>query len=380
LGVSQVFTAVRAGAGATDFQVDQLNTANSMANLSATVNAFAIDITGAPVGLTRVDFTQGTTGPNGNNLITTNKPLEFSLSGFSGGTYSVELGSRITLTATDGTTEIFEAIDIPAPAPVGAVGYDVEPTTLDTLNNLKTAIDASVLGGKITAVVADPFINFTQVTAGSGGNTPITVAFDALPITLSPTGFAGGANSGLNLTNPLSPIAISVKELTVYNGNNILIVEDSESVSASEFNILNRSQQIEFSEYVFNGTGVDVEGQTSQPLSDENVDDGYKFIGFRDQPIVDPNSQVFVKVDAFITNLPTWDPGLGYPANTPRPKIPPVSFSINLVVDLLEDKVFGDSFAPSPASRAAANVKLSAREIDGNRIVLSNSVVKKPEI
>ena len=164
-----------------------------------------------------------------------------------------------------------------------------------------------------------------------------------------------------------------------YNGNNILIVEDSESVSVSEFNILNDSTEIQFS-YIYNGQSLSVTGQTAQPLSDENKDDDYKFVGFRDQPIVDPNSQVFVKLDAFISNLPTYNAAAGYPANTPRPKIPPVSLSINLVVDLLEDKVFGDSFAPSPASRAAANVKLSAVELDDNKIMLSNSVVKKPEI
>ena len=376
-GVTQAFSAIIGGVpGPAEFSVDNLNPANTIANLAATVTGFPIDITGVAVGNT-VTFTQGTNGPDGNTAILSSDDTELDPTSFSGGRFSVELGAVITITSTDGTVATFTAVD----GATTATTFDVQPTTLDTLNNLSTAIGLSAINGKVTPVVADPLIGLIQVIPGAGGNIPITITNDAIPATLAPLGFAGGANSGLNLTNPLSPIAISVKELTVYNGNNILIVEDSESVSASEFNILNRSQQIEFSEYVFNGTGVDVEGQTSQPLSDENVDDGYKFIGFRDQPIVDPNSQVFVKVDAFITNLPTWSPGLPlYPANTPRPKIPPVSFSVNLVVDLLEDKVFGDSFAPSPASRAAANVKLSAREIGENRIVLSNSVVKKPEI
>ena len=171
----------------------------------------------------------------------------------------------------------------------------------------------------------------------------------------------------------MSPVAITVKDLTVYNGNNILIVEDSESVSASEFNILNSTKELSFV-YTFDGTNIDPEGQTAQPLSHDSEDSRYKFIGFRDQPIVDPNSQVFVKIDAFIANLPDY---VGvYPANTPLPKIPPISLSINLVVDLLEDKVFGDIAAPSPASRAAANIKLSAREVGDNKIIIDNSTTK----
>jgi hypothetical protein len=346
-----------------------------MANLAARVTGFAIDITGTSIG-NIVTFTQGTDGPDGNRAINSSDVTELTTTNFVGGTFSVELGSQITITSTDGTVATFTAVD----GATTATTYDVQPVTADTLNNLSTAIGLSAINGKVTPVVGVAVMNLTQVLPGSGGNVPITITNDAIPATLTATGFAGGANSDLNLANPLSPIAITIKELTVYNGNNILIVEDSESVSATEFNILNRSEQIEFSEYVFDGAGVDIEGQTSQPLSDENHDDSYKFIGFRDHPIVDPNSQVFVKVDAFIANLPDWGIGAGYPANTPRPKIPPVSFSINLVVDLLEDKVFGDQFAPSPASRAAANVKLSGREIDGNKIILSNSVAKKPQI
>jgi hypothetical protein len=324
-----------------------------------------------------VNLTQGTAGPIGNTPILSTNDTELDPNGFGGGTYSVELGSRITLIATDGTTEIFEAIDIPQPQPPDAIGYDVEPTTVATLNNLKTAIDGSALAGKITAVVADPFINLTQVVGGVAGDTTITVTNDFLPPTLTPTGFAGGADASLNLANPFSPVAITVKDLTVYNGNNILIVEDSEAVSASEFNILNRSEQLSF-EYDFNFSSFDPNGQTSQPLSNDNEDSSYKFIGFRDQPIVDPNSQVFVKLDAFIANLPQY---IGaYPANTPLPKIPPVSLSINLVVDLLEDKVFGDIAAPSPASRAAANIKLSGREVGEGRIIVDNSTTKKPRI
>ena len=359
-----------------DFAIDNLVPSQTIDNLRDAINNSPINISALSNGLV-VNLTQGTAGPIGNTPILSSNDTELDPNGFGGGTYSVELGSRITLIATDGTTEIFEAIDIPQPQPPDAIGYDVEPTTLATLNNLKTAIDGSALAGKITAVVADPFINLTQVIGGVAGDTTITVTNDFLPPTLIPTGFAGGVDASLNLANPFSPVAITVKDLTVYNGNNILIVEDSEAVSASEFNILNKSEQLSF-EYDFNFSSFDPNGQTAQPLSNDNEDSSYKFIGFRDQPIVDPNSQVFVKLDAFIANLPQY---IGaYPANTPLPKIPPVSLSINLVVDLLEDKVFGDIAAPSPASRAAANIKLSGREVGEGRIIVDNSTTKKPRI
>ena len=328
--------------------------------------------------------TQQEIGTVGNGLIaTSDSPGGVTNPGtFTGGIDNITDGLLIVLEDPGGGVETFEFDFAGGGVAPGNVAVAIDNgTPAQSMRNLNDAINASALDMLAAHTVGELVVNVTQDDSGVAGNIAITSSIGAQ---IAVVGFAGGAAVGgaigLNLTNNLSPIAISVKDLTVYNGNNILIVEDGESVSASEFNIIEQSEQLQFS-YTWNGNLFTPEGQTAQPLTESHHEDGYKFIGFRDQPIVDSNSQVFVKVDAFISNLPVWataDPA--YPADTPLPKIPPVSFSINLVVDLLEDKVFGDVFAPSPASRAAANVKLSAIDIGDNRIVLENSVSKKPEI
>ena len=175
--------------------------------------------------------------------------------------------------------------------------------------------------------------------------------------------------------NDLSPIALSIRELTVYNGDNILIVEDSESVPVESFNVLTRPETFQY-EYTYGGVPIIPTGQPAATLANFKKNTGYKFIGLRDQPIVDTNTQVFVKVEGFIANQPTYNGG--YPANTPLPKIPPISLSINLVVDLLEDKIFGDPAVPSPASRPGANIKLGARRRGATKLLISNSNVRNP--
>jgi hypothetical protein len=361
-----------------------VNSTEAMASLAVVLDAVG-GISAVAVGLD-VTVTQDQIGTVENGQLATSSATGvrgISNPGtFTGGIDNITDGLLIVLEDVGGLTETFEFDFAGGGVAPGNIGVTIDNVTpAQSMRNLNDAINASALDMIAAHTDGTLVVNVTQDDSGAAGNIPITSSIGAQ---IAVVGFAGGAAVGgaisLNLTNNLSPIAISVKDLTVYNGNNILIVEDGESVSASEFNIIEQSEQLQFS-YTWNGNLFTPEGQTAQPLTESHHEDGYKFIGFRDQPIVDPNSQVFVKVDAFISNLPVWataDPG--YPADTPLPKIPPVSFSINLVVDLLEDKVFGDVFAPSPASRAAANVKLSARDIGDNRIVLENSVSKKPEI
>jgi len=353
------------------------------ANLASKINAI-VGFSAVQVGdICRVSQSEVGTVGNGQVAKSDNAGRVSDPVTFTGGVDNVTDGLLIQLQDSDGTVSTFEADFAGGGVAPGNIAFAIDNAIpAQTMANLAFAINAvPALDIQATHVIGSLVINVTQLTSGVAGNTAIT---SSIAGEIAPVGFAGGvgvAGLSLNLTNNLSPIAITVKELTVYNGNNILIVEDSESVSVSEFNVLEESKEMQFS-YILNGLPLAANGQTAQPLSNENKENGYKFVGFRDQPIVDSNSQVFVKIDAFITNLPTWAVGAGaYPANTPLPKIPPVSLSINLVVDLLEDKVFGDSFAPSPASRAAANIKLSGQEIDGGRkIILSNSVAKKPRI
>lgn len=352
----------------TDFAVVQETPATTMSNFAAAVTAWGGNVTGSSVGTTAT-LTQGTAGPDGNTTILSSDDSELEPTGFSGGTFSVELGSIITLEDTDGTIATFTAVD----GATTATTYDVQPSISDTLDNLLTAIGLS--GIDISGVNNSPILDLTQDQSGSGGNNTITVTNDATPATLSPSGFTGGTNMSLNLVNPLSPIALSMRELTVYNGDNILIVEDSEAVSVGDFNVLSSPETFQYTFQYPLGNLLTPTGQPAAVLPVQQPESDYIFVGLRDQPIVDANSHVLCKIEAFMQSVPTYDGA--YPADTPLPKIPPISLSMNLIVDLLEDKIFGDPLVPSPASRAAANIKLGTQDIGNNRIRITNAVSKK---
>jgi hypothetical protein len=367
-GGEVTFTARNTVVAATDFQIDNVDPSNTITNFVGAVNTNPFDVTGIGVGTTAT-LTQGTNGPDGNQTIATSDSDEFTVAGFTGGTYSVLLGTTITLTDTNGTTATIEAVD----GATTATTFDVQPTISDTLDNLNTAI--GLAGLDMTGTNSDPTLNLLQNVDGATGNTPIGIA-DAGG-TVTAVSFTGGTNASLNLVSDLSPIALSIRELTVYNGDNILIVEDSESVPVESFNVLNRPETFQY-DYRFGGVPIVPTGQPAATLSNFKNNSGYKFIGLRDQPIVDPNTQVFVKVEGFIADQPGYNGA--YPADTPLPKIPPVSLSINLVVDLLEDKIFGDPAIPSPASRPGANIKLGVERRGQTRFILTNSTVKKPKL
>ena len=367
-GGEVTFTARNTVVAATDFQIDNVDPSNTIENFRDTLNANAFDVSATSVGTTAT-LTQGTNGPDGNTTIATSDSDEFTVAGFTGGTYSVLLGTTITLTDTAGTTATIEAVD----GATTATTFDVQPTISDTLDNLNTAI--GLAGLDMTGTNSDPTLNLLQNVDGSTGNTPIVIADDGG--TMTAVSFTNGADASLNLVSDLSPIALSIRELTVYNGDNILIVEDSESVPVESFNVLNRPETFQY-DYRFGGVPIVPTGQPAATLSNFKNNSGYKFIGLRDQPIVDPNTQVFVKVEGFIADQPGYNGA--YPADTPLPKIPPVSLSINLVVDLLEDKIFGDPVIPSPASRPGANIKLGVERRGQTRFILTNSTVKKPKL
>jgi len=289
------------------------------------------------------------------------------------------VGGSVTIQDSDGTNVTFTGVASGAVAPQFTIDQNVPGTTF---TNLNVAINGSALA--ISSVQGSPVT--LQLTADNPGLAGNDVANGGLSTMVSPnifiltvTVFNNGVDGSIsfNLTNPVSPIGVTLRELTVYNGDNILIVEDSESVSAGMFNILTRPETFSYTYGFGSGIGVNIPGQPQSPLNKYKSEHAYKFIGFRDQPIVETNSQVFVKIEAFINAILTWNVGAGaYPANRPLPKIPPIPFSMNLVVDLLDDSIFGDALVPSPASRSAANIKLGKKDLGNNEIVITNSTTR----
>jgi len=323
-----------------------------------------------------VTMTQFGTVGDGANATSTSAPGDpngIDCSGFFGtgvgGVNNVSAGSTVSLTDSGGLTVIFTPVTSGAVAPQINI---VQATPLTTMTNLANAVTASAL--TITAV-AGLTVNFTQNVTGAAGNTAIV---SPVPAELAAVGFAGGVTGlpiGLNLVNPLSPIGITIRELTVYNGDNILIVEDSESVGANDFNILDRPETFQYT-YGYGGFPCTPQGQPAVTLQNFKNEHDYKFIGFRDQPIVETNSQVFVKVEGFINAILA--SLAAYPVGPPLPKIPPIPFSMNLVVDMLDDSIFGDPLVPSPASRSAANIKLGKLDLGNGEIVITNAVARDP--
>ena len=303
------------------------------------------------------------------------------LSVFSGGTNNVGQANTIAVTDAAGT-----AVTFTATYDTGAVGTNFtisQAVPATTMANFRAAVNAHAFTVTATIDGGDPLkINLAQDTVGPtgnfvGGNGNIqVVALRGFPGLI--VNFAGGANAAPFITGNLSPIALTLRELSVYNGDNILVVEDSQSVSVGNFNVLNRPETFQYSYQYPAPTTIVPLGQAAATLNDFKGEVGYKFIGLRDQPIVTPNAQVFVQVEGFIESIIT--AAGGYPENTPSPKIPPISFTMNLVVDLLEDSIFGDPLVPSPASRAAANIKLGKKRVGENKIIITNAVSRKPSL
>lgn len=146
---------------------------------------------------------------------------------------------------------------------------------------------------------------------------------------------------------PIFSVAITVSNLQLYNGQQLFLQDPLEQIAADTFSILPVST-------------------TRSPL----VPAGFRFeapynykrrrsrffSGMRDTPVVSNNVEILLTVHAFI-NIPIPSP--------PVVAFPPleIPFTANLIVDILEDKVFGDPRNPSPASRAGATVKVGVREL-----------------
>ena len=377
-GLDETVTSANPVINPNDFLVGA-NESITATNLATILNAFGGITAAALANVVTVTMNQVGTIENGQIATSSNESITRGISApatgtFTGGSDNVSPESTVTLEDAAGITQTFTAKRAAAGSPEFTIDQVTSP---NTATNLANAINTDPTGIAITANAVGLVVNLTQDVTGVAGRTTIATTFPLGGVVgYTAAGFAGGGDPALDLVNDLSPIALALQELVVYNGDNILSIEDSESVSIGDFNILNRPETFQYSYNYGGGFTLTPTGQAAATLSPFKGDASYKFIGLRDQPIVDPNSQVFVKVSGFVANVPT--AGAGYPANTPLPKIPPVSLSINLVVDLLGDKIFGDPLVPSPASRAAANIKLAQRKVGPNKILVTNTVTKKP--
>lgn len=137
-------------------------------------------------------------------------------------------------------------------------------------------------------------------------------------------------------------VAISISNLELYNGQQLFLQDPLEEIAADTYSILPTSTT-----------------RSPNPTFPFEAPYNYGrrrsrfFAGLRDYPVIKNNVEVFLTVRAFI-KVPV--PGI----IPPRLEIP---FTANLIVDILEDKVFGDPVNPSPVSRAGATIKLGTREL-----------------
>jgi hypothetical protein len=191
----------------------------------------------------------------------------------------------------------------------------------------------------------DPVASVT-FPAGSGRARPIVMSIKLDYAKYRLLGLQANMQSTYAVTVPPIPngtsdIAITLKNFQLYNGQQLFVVDSEFEMSAMTFDIL-PSDVARNSGLTSGPTYVELPFNYRRRMS-------RFFTGMRDQPLVDSNATIYIMVEAF------WA----------RPQASDVSvpFTLNAVIDFLEDKVYGDPKNPSPASRAGANVKLGTREL-----------------
>ena len=155
------------------------------------------------------------------------------------------------------------------------------------------------------------------------------------------------------IANPFAkvgPVAISVKNLQVYNGQQLFIVNQNNFLDGEELRALPSLGSSGFTGGVGGGWGglVGPRYQGQRPW--QTAAFRQQFVGLRDYPVIDEVAQVSIEVQAFTSAL--------YPSTS---IVVPVT--VSLVVEMMEDRVFGNPLNPSLASRAGANVKVGAKEV-----------------
>lgn len=142
----------------------------------------------------------------------------------------------------------------------------------------------------------------------------------------------------------LGPVAISAKNLQVYNGQQLFIVNQNSYLDAEELRAL--------PSLGYSGFAGPLGFSTARYLTQrpwQTAAFRQQFVGLRDYPVVDEVAQATVEIQTFCSSIA---PGFSI--------VVPVTAC--LVVELLEDRVFGNILNPSPAARAGANVKVGIKE------------------
>ena len=152
------------------------------------------------------------------------------------------------------------------------------------------------------------------------------------------------------LPNPdalVGQVAIGVKNLQVYNGQQLFIVNQNNYLDAEEIRVLPTLGSSGFTGGLLGG-GLLSRYQGQRPW--QTAAFRQQFMGLRDYPVVDEVAQATIEVQAFVRNLAS-----GFSIVVP--------VTVALVVELLEDRVFGNIMNPSPAARAGATVSVGTREV-----------------
>ena len=142
----------------------------------------------------------------------------------------------------------------------------------------------------------------------------------------------------------LGNMAVSIRNLEVYNGAELFVTEDNQCLPAATFSIFKSSSE---GSTVAGGGGV----FTQVPSRTYRRRYSRFFSGLRDNPVVGSSSQVSITVQYWMANpMP-----VGSSVTLP--------FSCNLVAEMVEDRVFGNPVVPSASARKGAQVKASTAEI-----------------
>ncbi len=141
-------------------------------------------------------------------------------------------------------------------------------------------------------------------------------------------------------------VAIAVKNLQVYNGQQLFIVGQNNFIDGEEIRALPTLGSSGFTGGLLGGLIPRYQGQRPWQTAAFRQ----QFMGLRDYPVVDEVAQATIEVQAFVRNLAS-----GFSIVVP--------VTVALVVELLEDRVFGNIMNPSPAARAGATVSVGTREV-----------------
>jgi hypothetical protein len=167
--------------------------------------------------------------------------------------------------------------------------------------------------------------------------------------------------SALNGSLSVQPV-VTVSALQTQNGRKLLVT-DTQGLPASTFAILPYNGDLGSISGAFGGLPVSpVKASIWQQRRSRF------FSGLRDNPVIEQTNSVTMFAQAMVDAIPD----MSFPN---RMVIP---FAADLVVEMLEDDVYGDPIVPSASARAGAQTKLSLRPIGRDRENRSEILVTSP--